>query len=170
MKKIISNILLLIILFIVPFLPYKKEFSSKDFDETKVNLIIQYKEGSDIPSVVKGAAYIKSYASINGIRDINYSEINLIGNIPYKEISTFKLGTKKYVDFVVNGEFIEDEVRDDILTLKVIEWYPIGANIRLMDTVFWHRYNFSLWLTYFVVIVTIYLLYELNKILIRKLE
>lgn len=170
MKKIISNIILLTILFTVPFLPYKKEFNSKDFDETKVNLIIQYKEGADIPSVVKGAAYIKSYASINGIKDINYSEINLIGNTPYKEISTFELGNRRYVDFVVKGEFIEDEVKNDVLTLKVIDWYPTGAKIRLMDTVFWHKYNFSLWLTYFVVIVTIYLLYELNKILIRKLE
>lgn len=170
MKKIILNVILLIILFTVPFLPYKKEFNLKNFDETKVNLIIQYKEGADRASVVKGAAYIKSYASINGIRDINYSEINLIGNIPYKEISTFELGSRKYVDFVVKGDFIEDEVRNDVLTLKVVDWYPLGANIRLMDTVFWHRYNFSLWLTYFTVIVTIYLLYELNKILIRKLD
>ncbi|MBM7834683.1 hypothetical protein [Clostridium sardiniense] len=170
MKKIILNIILLIILFTVPFLPYKKEFTLKNFDETKVNLIIQYKEGSDIPSVVKGAAYIKSYASVNGIKDINYSEINIIGNVPYKEISTFELGNRKYIDFVVIGEFIEDEVKNDVLTLKVIDWYNIGANIRLMDTVFWHRYNFSLWLTYFVVIVTIYLLYELNKVLLRKLE
>lgn len=169
MKKTILSVLLLIILFIVPFLPYKKECNSTDFDKSKVNLIIQYSDGSDTPNIIKGAAYVKSYASINGIRQIDYSKINLIGNLPYNEISTFNLGENKYVDFLVKGEFIEDEINENgTLILKVSEWHPIGDNIKLMNTVFWHKYNFSLWITYVFIVNFIFLLHELNKIHLRK--
>lgn len=164
MKKTILSVLSLIIIFIIPFLPYKKEFNSTDFDKSKVNLIIQYSDGSDTPNIIKGAAYVKSYASINGVKQIDYSKINLIGNIPYNEISTSSLGENKYVDFLVKGEFIEDEINEnDILILKVSEWHPIGYDIKLMNTVFWHKYNFSLWITYVFIVNLIFLLYELNK-------
>lgn len=169
MKKAILKIILLIVILIIPFYPYKKQCNVKDFDKSKVNLIIQYSDGSDTPNIIKGAAYIKSYASINGIKQIDYSKINLVGNLPYDEISTFNLGENKYVDFLVKGEFVEDEINeDDILILKVIEWHPIGNDIKLMNTVFWHKYNFSLWITYIFIVNLAFLLYELNKIYLRK--
>lgn len=168
MRKIIINIGLLIVLFIVPFLPYKKAADYGCFDGKEVNLIIQYDQGKGDPIVVKGASYIKAYASVNNLKEVNYSEIKIIGNTPYKEISTFNLGKPKYVDFLVKGSFIEDSSKFDTLTLKVTEWCPIEKNIRIMDTVAWHKYNLSLIFNYLAVIIIIVIIYNIRKSLLKK--
>lgn len=164
MKKIIINMSLLIILFIIPSLPYKKAADYTCFDGNGVNLIVQYNLNKEEPLVIKGSSYIKAYASVNNLNDIKYSEVNVIGNTPYKELSTFNLGKPKYVDFLIKGNFVDDINNIETLTLKVYEWYPIGKYIKIMDTVLWHRYNLSLIFNYLVVIIIIVIIYNIRKV------
>lgn len=169
MKKIIINIVLLIILFGIPYLPYKKAADYTCFDGNGVNLIVQYNINKEEPLVIKGSSYIKAYASVNNLNDINYSEVNAIGNTPYKELSTFNLGKPKYVDFLVKGSFVDDINNIDTLTLNVYDWYPIGKHIRIMDTVLWHSYNLSLIFNYLVVIIIIVIIYNIRKVFFKSL-
>lgn len=163
MKRLIFNIIILIIMITVPSLPYKKQYDPCLFDEDKINLEVEYDESADTLVIVKGSGYIKRYASMNDLNNINVSEIKIIGKTPYKEISNYRIRKSEKRRFFIKGEFVKGNKIPEILTLKVSDWAPLDSDVRLLETVMWHKYNLSLWFTYFGVIIIIHSIYILCK-------
>ncbi|MGL4569508.1 MAG: hypothetical protein ACRCVJ_00410 [Clostridium sp.] len=163
MKRVVLNIVILIIMIIIPLLPYKKEYDPSLFDENKINLHVEYDSSNENLVVIKGSGYIKRYASVNRLGNINFSEVKIVGNIPYKKISNYRIRKSEKRKFFIKGEFIKENKTPEILTLNVTEWAPLEGYVKLVETTIWHKYNLSLWVTYFGAILVFYSVYIILK-------
>lgn len=144
MKKVFLGIIVFILIIIIPYLPYKKAFSEKVYDESKINIQIRYSEIDGDILVTYGKKHLKEYVVSKNIRHIDINKIKLCGKEPYKEIANFEIGSPSFRDFVVTGKFLEHKSDSNILFFEVDNWFPVLSSVKLKDTSFWHRYNYSL--------------------------
>lgn len=92
MKLYKLKFLLIIILIVIPFLPYKMpEINRYEYDNL-IRLEIQYHEWSGGPKVMGGQELLDSFLDTLSDKTISKDTVNLIGNTPFKSISTFRQG------------------------------------------------------------------------------
>ena len=110
-------IIILIILIVIPFLPYKMpEINRYEYDNL-IRLEIQCHEWSGGPKVISGQENLDRFLDTLPDKTISRDTVNLIGNTPFKSISTFRQGIPSYSEFVVYGEFKEGYPKNKYVTL-----------------------------------------------------
>lgn len=145
MKKIVVGIIVLILVVLIPYFPYKKAFCKKVYEPSKIHIQVRYHETDGELLVVYGKKHLKKYVVENNLKGININKIDLIGKEPYSEIADFEIGNPIFHDFVVIGNFVEYSSGNGILTFDVENWYPVYQSVKLKDIEAWHMYNYSAW-------------------------
>ena len=157
MKKVIFiEVVFLIILIIIPNIPYKIPQKIKDNNYIELE-VSKSCCGLDVTS---GNEAIDEYANSLGYTNINRNEIYLSGKDPYKEFA-IKDGYYYYRKFRLYGELTRDRDESDILTIDIKEWYPRGTYVRLHHTYPWKEYKDMYWNVvrcYIVISLIIYVL------------
>lgn len=132
-------IIILIILIVIPFLPYKMpEINRYEYDNL-IRLEIQCHEWSGGPKVISGQENLDGFLDTLPDKTISRDTVNLIGNTPFKSISTFRQGIPSYSEFVVYGEFKEGYSRFNEVSFDVKEWYPKNKYVTLYDSMIFYK-------------------------------
>lgn len=132
-------IIILIILIVIPFLPYKmSEINRYEYDNL-IRLEIQCHQWSGGPKVIGGQEYLDIFLDTLSDKTISRDTVNLIGNTPFKSISTFRQGIPSYSEFVVYGEFKEGYSRFNEVSFDVKEWYPKNKYVTLYDSMIFYK-------------------------------
>lgn len=155
-------ILILIILIVIPFLPYKMPERYRNEDGNLTRLEIECKQWSGGPRVIIGKENLDEFLGTLSDKSISRDTINLIGNTPFKSVSTFMGGIPSYNEFVVYGEFVEGYSRFNEISFDVKEWYPKNKYIRLYDSMVFYKLKIYLILM-IIIIVLILVRFKLKK-------
>lgn len=120
----ITVILIIIFLIAIPFLPYKlpKKIDNANYTMVKVWF-----------SSMDGFLTI----NVDGNSENKFTDSNIIGNTPYKELTTFKKGIPDYLEFDLYGDIKKEKDGYEVFDVK--EWYPSNGYIKLLDTVSWEE-------------------------------
>lgn len=138
-KLKILLIIILIISIVIPFLPYKMpEINQYEYDNL-TRLEIQCHEWSGGPKVIGGQEHLGRFLETLPDKTISRDTVNLIGNTPFKSISTFRQGIPSYSEFVVYGEFKEGNSRFNEVSFDVKEWYPKNKYVTLYDSMIFYK-------------------------------
>ncbi|NLZ35514.1 MAG: hypothetical protein GX889_11565 [Clostridiales bacterium] len=153
MKLYKLNFLLILILIVIPFLPYKMpERDRYEYDDL-IRLEIECKQWSGGPRVIVGKEDLDRFLDTLPDKSISRDTVNLIGNTPFKSISTFMRGIPSYNEFVVYGEFVEGYSRFNEISFDVKEWYPKNKYIRLYDSMIFYKLKINLILMIIIIIL-----------------
>lgn len=152
--------LILIILIVIPFLPYKMpERDRREYDNF-IRLEIQCHQWSGGPKVIAGQEDLDRFLDTLHDKTTLRDTINLIGNTPFKSISTFRQGIPSYSEFVVYGEFKEGYSRFNEVSFDVKEWYPKNKYVKLYDSMIFYEIKINT----ILVIIIIFLIVAILKI------
>lgn len=132
-------ILILIILIVIPFLPYKMPERDRYEYDNLIRLEIQCHQWSGGPKVIGGQEHLDRFLDTLPDKTISRDTVNLIGNTPFKSISTFRQGIPSYSEFVVYGEFKEGYSRFNEVSFDVKEWYPKNKYVTLYDSMIFYK-------------------------------
>ncbi|MGG7057237.1 hypothetical protein ACQPUZ_02965 [Clostridium tertium] len=155
-------ILILIILIVIPFLPYKMPERDRYEDDNLIRLEIQCHQWSGGPKVIGGQEHLDRFLDTLPDKTISRDTVNLIGNTPFKSISTFRQGNPSYSEFVVYGEFKEGYSRFNEVSFDVKEWYPKNKYVTLYDSMIFYKLKI-----YFILMIIIIVLI-LARLKIKK--
>ena len=132
-------IIILIILIAIPFLPYKMPERDRYEYDNLIRLEIKCHEWSGGPKVIDGQEHLDRFLDTLPDKIISRDTVNLIGNTPFKSISTFRQGIPSYSEFVVYGEFKEGYSRFNEVSFDVKEWYPKNKYVTLYDSMIFYK-------------------------------
>lgn len=157
--------LLILILIVIPFLPYKMPERDRYEDDNLIRLEIQCHEWSGGPKVIGGQEHLDRFLDTLPDKTISRDTVNLIGNTPYESISTFRQGIPSYREFVVYGEFKEGYSRFNEVSFDIKEWYPKNQYVTLYDSMIFYKLKiyFNSMIIIIVLILASLKIKKLNK-------
>ena len=154
--------LLLFIILLLPFYPYKLPVIFDQTGDNKVSLEVRYSKEADTGETVilKGTEIVQNYLKQHKYKNISTESIVLTGKTPVQELSCFRQETLKYTDFRVYGH-LQSPDQEKRLIFAVEDWYLLGAEghskfVLLKDSELWYQKRKSL-LTFLAVIFIILL-------------
>lgn len=150
-------VVILIILIVVPFLPYKIPEIDRYEDNNLIRLEVEVKQWSGGVRVGDGKEELDRFLDTLSDKSISKDTINLIGNTPFKSISTFIRGIPSNNEFVVYGEFVEEYSRFNEISFDVKEWYPKNKYIRIYDSMTWYKLNLNIYIILIMIIIVLIL-------------
>ncbi|MBM7833169.1 hypothetical protein [Clostridium sardiniense] len=120
----ITVTLIVIFLISIPLLPYKLPKKMDNQNHTMVKVWFSSMDG-----------FLTTDGQGNS--ENKFTDSNIIGNTPYKELTTFKKGIPKYLEFHLYGEIKKEKGGYEVFDVK--DWYPSNGHVQLLDTALWEE-------------------------------
>lgn len=130
--RVISVIIILImIFFLIPEIPYKIPRNNKNKDLIKLK--IEYQWTAEF-WVREGNEEVADFIVENDIKDVTDKEIGITGNTPFKELINYGIGEYKYNELTVYGYLTDKKDIEGNLIFDVKQWYPSKRWVAIKDT------------------------------------
>ncbi|SHJ14592.1 hypothetical protein SAMN02745163_01418 [Clostridium cavendishii DSM 21758] len=161
-----SLFLLLFLIILVPFLPYKfQQIHNTNPDQTKLKL--QHNQAIGGLSVIEGNDKIQAYVKTQNLSPTN-NRIYLTGNTPYNDLSFSKNGVPLDTTFIVYGNFTDNAPNHETVIFDVKEWFPNSGYISIKYSKWWKNVNmdFNIFIST-IILVFLILVAFISKLVIK---
>ncbi|MPQ45003.1 hypothetical protein [Clostridium tarantellae] len=158
MKKFKTLSILIILLLIsigIILFPYKLTELSKKTKENEIRLELKYTPNETNKDLVS-------------MKDSK--EIKIIGNTPFKSVSTFIEGDSKYNNFIAYGKFIDEKDEEGNKIFNITKWFPEKSYVPFIDSMFAFKYYINLILPVSVIFISFLIILIASLKLIKTLN
>lgn len=124
---------------------------------------------SDPPNlkILEGQDKEKKFCLENNVEYFDGNYLSIIGNTPFKELTTFKNGIPMYLKFYLVGNF--ERLQNGGVNFNVEKWYPADVKyVYLSDTAIWETTYRNIYITsiislFLVIISCLFLVMKKNR-------
>ncbi|MGL5244844.1 MAG: hypothetical protein ACRC7R_06680, partial [Sarcina sp.] len=130
MKKFRLNTLTILIFLLlisigIALFPYKLKEASKNPMEDQLRLELKY---------------VPNETNHDIVETTDLKAIKIIGNTPFKSVSTFIEGSTKYNNFIVYGKYTDQKDEHNHAIFSIDHWFPTNSYVPFIDSMFAFQY------------------------------